>query len=105
MLPHLDGSAVNIIYGTPLKVKLDERHLEYTLNTSDIMVYESANNPLLGAVTSVSNTLATGAVIKRGVNLLEITFSNSVLSGNKYYILEIKDSKGESSFLRFLILT
>lgn len=98
MKSHLDASCVTL-NGNKLKVKLDERFTDYTLTTGDIKIYQSADNPQSGMVSSFTNHSSSGSKIKRGINMLEITLGTSHASG--YYVLEMSDSRGNASYLRF----
>jgi hypothetical protein len=99
MQPYLDGSYVDLSTNTELRIKIDERFTNYVIDLSDVKVYKAAHNPISGFVTNIINESDSGMNIKRGINMIRLTLSSSQANG--YYILEIGNSKGEKSFLRF----
>ena len=94
----VDGSFV-VVSSNTLKVKIDERYTDYDLSSLDYKVYLSKDNPLSGIVSSIANQSTGNSTIKRGKNFLDLNLGTSHAAG--YYVLEIKDSKGEASYLSF----
>lgn len=99
MMPVLDGSFVEQGSSSVLKVKIDERYTDYVMNLSDIKVYRTSDSPISGFITAINNRSASGANIKRGTNMLELTLNSN--QSATYYILEIPNSKGEKTYMRF----